>query len=211
MQRLIVLALILLLSHMPVAFAADSLLESAMGAAQQLGRSEAQPQRQVELLGVGAVVKVRLSNGQKLDGSLMSIDADSFDLALHRGDVRRVTYGEVAELKFVSATYKASGPPNVAEVRRVAAGLGAGRHVAVKVTSGQTWRGHIQAVHEEHLVLLRDRTTTPIDVAYDEVQALGPNLSRNAKLVIWVSVAAIAMMVILAVAITETPDLTLQP
>ena len=188
MQRLIVLALILLLSHMPVAFAADSLLESAMGAAQQLGRSEAQPQRQVELLGVGAVVKVRLSNGQKLDGSLMSIDADSFDLVLHRGDVRRVTYGEVAELKFVSATYKASGPPNVAEVRRVAAGLGAGRHVAVKVTSGQTWRGHIQAVHEEHLVLLRDRTTTPIDVAYDEVQALGPNLSRTAKTVIWVGV-----------------------
>ncbi len=211
MQRLIVLALILLLSHMPVAFAADSLLESAMGAAQQLGRSEAQPQRQVELLGVGAVVKVRLSNGQKLDGSLMSINADSFDLALHRGDVRRVTYGEVAELKFVSATYKASGPPNVAEVRRVAAGLGAGRHVAVKVTSGQTWRGHIQAVHEEHLVLLRDRTTTPIDVAYDEVQALGPNLSRTAKTVIWVGVAVTAMMVILAVAITDTPDLTLQP
>ncbi len=211
MQRLIVLALILLLSHMPVAFAADSLLESAMGAAQQLGRSEAQPQRQVELLGVGAVVKVRLSNGQKLDGSLMSIDADSFDLALHRGDVRRVTYGEVAELKFVSATYKASGPPNVAEVRRVAAGLGAGRHVAVKVTSGQTLRGHIQAVHEEHLVLLRDRTTTPIDVAYDEVQALGPNLSRTAKTVIWVGVAVTAMMVILAVAITDTPELTLQP
>ncbi len=56
MQRLIVVVLILLLSHMPVAFAADSLRESAMRAARQLGRAQGQPQRQVELLGVGASV-----------------------------------------------------------------------------------------------------------------------------------------------------------
>ena len=113
MQRLTVVALILLLSHMPVAFAADSLRESAMRAARQLGRAQGQPQRQVELLGVGAAVTVRLANGQRLDGSITSIDAGSFDLAVRRGEVRRITYGEVAELRFVSATYKASGPPNV--------------------------------------------------------------------------------------------------
>ena len=205
MQRLIVVALILLLSHMPVAFAADSLRESATRAARQLGRAQGQPQRQVELLGVGAAVKVRLANGRRLDGSITSIDAGSFDLALRRGEVRRITYGEVAELRFVSATYKASGPPNATAVRRVAAGLGAGRHVAVKVTSGQTFRGHIQAVHEEHLVLLRDRATIPIDIAYDEVQALGPNLSTNAKNAIWIGLGVTALIVILAVVITE-PD-----
>ena len=102
----------------------------------------------------------------------------------------------------MSATYKASGPPNVTEVRRVAAGLGAGRHVAVKVTSGETFRGHIQAVHEGHLALLRDRATIPIEIAYDEVQALGPNLSTGAKTAIWVGVGVAALMVILAVAIT---------
>ena len=206
MQRLIVVALILLLSHMPVAFAADSLRESAMRAARQLGRAQGQPQRQVELLGVGAAVKVRLANGQRLDGSITSIDAGSFDLALRRGEVRRITYGEVAELRFVSATYKASGPPNVTAVRRVAAGLGAGRHVAVKVTSGQTFRGHIQAVHEEHLMLLRDRATIPIDIAYDEVQALGPNLSTGAKTAIWFGVGVAALLAILAVAITGPDD-----
>ena len=205
MQRLIVVALILLLSHMPVAFAADSLRESAMRAARQLGRAQGQPQRQVELLGVGAAVKVRLADGQRLDGSITSIDAGSFDLALRRGEVRRITYGEVAELRFVSATYKASGPPNVTAVRRVAAGLGAGRHVAVKVTSGQTFRGHIQAVHEEHLVLLRDRATIPIDIAYDEVQALGPNLSTAAKNAIWIGAGMTALIVILAVVISG-PD-----
>ncbi len=205
MQRLIVVALILLLSHMPVAFAAESLRESAMRAARQLGRAQGQPQRQVELLGVGAAVEVKLANGRRLDGSITSIDAGSFDLAFHHGEVRRITYGEVAEWRFVSATYRASGPPNVTEVRRVAAGLGAGRHVAVKVTSGQTFRGHIQAVHEEHLVLLRDRATIPIDIAYDEVQTLGPNLSTRAKTAIWVGVGVTALMVILAVAITG-PD-----
>ncbi len=205
MQRLIVVVLILLLSHMPVAFAADSLRESATRAARQLGLAQGQPQRQVELLGVGAAVKVRLANGQRLDGSITSIDTGSFDLALRRGEVRRITYGEVAELRFVSATYKASGPPNVTEVRRVAAGLGAGRHVAVKVTSGQTLRGHIQAVHEEHLVLLRDRATMPIDIAYDEVQALGPNLSTAAKNAIWIGAGVTALIVILAVAISG-PD-----
>ena len=106
----------------------------------------------------------------------------------------------------MSATYEASGPPNVTEVRRVAAGLGAGRHVAVKVTSGQTFRGHIQAVHEEHLVLLRDRATIPIDIAYDEVQALGPNLSTGAKTAIWIVLGVAAVMVILAVAISCPDD-----
>ncbi len=205
MQRLIVVVLILLLSHMPVAFAADSLRESATRAARQLGRAQGQPQRQVELLGVGAAVTVRLANGQRLDGSITSIDAGGFDLAVRRGEVRRITYGEVAELRFVSATYKASGPPNVTAVRRVASGLGAGRHVAVKVTSGQTFRGHIQAVDEEHLVLLRDRATIPIDVAYDEVQALGPNLSTNANNAIWIGLGVTALIVILAVAISG-PD-----
>ena len=171
MQRLIAVALTLLLSHTPVAFAADSLRESAMRAAGQL-RAEGHPQRRVELLGVGAAVEVRLANGQKLDGSITSIDSGSFALSFRHGEVRRITYGEVAESRLVSA--KASGPPKVTEAKRVAAGLGAGRHVAVKMTSGQTFRGHIQTVHEEHLVLLRDQATIPIDIAYEEVQALGP-------------------------------------
>ena len=65
MQRLIVVALILSLSHIPVAFAADSLRESAKRAAGQLGRAEGHPRRQVELLGVGSAVEVRLANGQR--------------------------------------------------------------------------------------------------------------------------------------------------
>ena len=60
-------------------------------------------------------------------------------------------------------------------------------------------------MHEEHLVLLRDRAIIPIDIAYDEVQALGPNLSTAAKNAIWIGVGVTALIVILAVVITE-PD-----
>ncbi len=78
------------------------------------------------------------------------------------------------------------------------------------MTSGQTFRGHIQAVHEAHLMLLRDRATVPIDIAYDEVRALGPNLSTVAKEAIWIGVGVTALIVILAVVITD-PDEELGP
>jgi len=138
MQRLIVVALILLLSHTSVAFAAGPLLESAKRAAQQLGQTQAES-------------------------------------------------------------------PNAAQARRVATNLGVGRHVAVKLTSGRTLRGHLQAINDDHFVLLLDREARPIEIAYGEVQQLGPNLSRTAKTVLWTAVAVTVGMVIFAVAIT-TPD-----
>ena len=48
-------------------------------------------------------------------------------------------------------------PPNTAEARRVATDLGVGRHVAVKLTSGKTVQGHLQAINDDHFVLLLDR------------------------------------------------------
>ena len=141
MQRLIVVALILLLSHTSVAFAAGPLLESAKRAAQQLGQ----------------------------------------------------TQGE---------------SPNAAQARRVATDLGVGRHVAVKLTSGITLRGHLQAINDDHFVLLLDREPRPIEIAYGEVQQLGPNLSKTAKVVLWTAVAVIAGMVILAVAISTNDEIS---
>ena len=55
-------------------------------------------------------------------------------------------------------------------------------------------------------MLLRDRATIPIDIAYDEVQTLGPNLSTGAKTAIWIGVGVAAVMVILAVAISGPDD-----
>lgn len=149
--------------------------------------------QQVELFGVGAEVEVKLASGEKLKGSIGAIDADSFDLNAGReGLPRSITYDEVTELK-VKSTYRASGPPNAAEARGVAAGLGVGRHVAVKVISGKTFRGHLQAINEAHFVLRLDRGATPIEIAYGDVQQLGPNLSKGAKIAIGLAAVAVGI------------------
>lgn len=87
-----------------------------------------------------------------------------------------------------------SESPNAAKARRVATELGLGRHVAVKLISGSTLRGHLHAINDDHFVLLRDRGAGSAEIAYDEVQKLGPNLSTPAKAVIWaVAVAAVSV------------------
>jgi hypothetical protein len=96
-----------------------------------------------------------------------------------------------------------SEPPNAAEARRVATDLGVGRHVAVKLTSGKTLRGHLHAINDDRLVLLLDRESRPVEIAYREVQELGPNLSTGAKVAIWVGVGVAVAVVILAIAVNK--------
>ena len=161
--------------------------------------------QQVELFGVGAAVKLKLASGEKVRGSVGAIEEHGFDLLSDRGgSPRRVSYDQVAELKLAKSTYKTRGAPNPEEARRVAAGLGVGKHVAVKVTSGETFRGDLQAINEDHLVLLPDREARTMEIAYGDVQALGPNLSKGAKIAIVVVVVVAAAVIILAVAVHET-------
>lgn len=204
MRRSIAVAAIFCLSHTTVAFAAEPLLASAMRAARQFGQTERQPKQQVELFGVGATVKVKLASREKLEGSIVAIDAESFDLASRReGLRRRITYGEVTELKFAKKTYKSSGPPNATEAKRVAAGL-IGGHVAVKMPSGTTLRGHVQEVSGDHFVLLLDQAARPFEIPYGEVQELGPNLSTTAKTALWVGVGlAVATAILVAMEVNE--------
>ncbi len=88
--------------------------------------------------------------------------------------------------------------PKAAEARRIATDLGVGRHVAVKLTSGKTVRGHLQTINNEHFVLLLDQVATPMEIAYGEVEELGPNLSTGQKVVIGV-VVVVAVVIVLAV------------
>lgn len=209
MKRLVVFALIFSLGHASVAFAAGPLVESARRADQQLAQTQGQPsnkrtKQQLQLLGVGAAVKLKLASGEKLRGSIRAIDADSLDLISRReGLPRRITYDEVTELKLAKLTYRSSGQPNAEEARRVVAGLGVGRHIAVKVTSGKKCRGHLQAINEDQFVLLLDREAKLVEIVYSDVQELGPNLSRGAKIAIIVGGVVVAVVVILAVALSN--------
>jgi len=74
----------------------------------------------VELLGVGAVVEVRLATGEQFRGSISAIDTENFDvLSTRERGARRIAYDQVTELKFAQSKYRSSGAPNVQEVRRV--------------------------------------------------------------------------------------------
>jgi len=162
--------------------------------------------QQVELLGVGAGVKVRLASGEKLEGAVASFDARGFDLIPRRqGSPRRIAYDRVTELKLAKSTYRASGHPDTLQVRRVVAGLGVGKHVAAKVTSGKKFRGHIQAINEDHFVLLPDRKAASVEIAYGDVQQLGPNLSKGAKIALFVIVltATVVLLVLFGEEVTE--------
>jgi hypothetical protein len=130
----------------------------------------------VELFGVGANVKVKLADGQKLKGPISSIVDAGFTLAPEPGGLDRpVDYDQVSELTLVARNYRASGTPDAAEARRVIAALGTGNHVFVR-TSEMKIHGQIMDVERDHFVILPDDQAKPVDVAYQDVQQAGKNL-----------------------------------
>ena len=84
-------------------------------------------------------------------------------------------------------------PPNATKARRIVTDLGVGEHVVVKLTSNQTLRGHLRAVTEDHFVLLLDQVDKPLDIAYAEVQKVGPN-PEGGSVAIWGGVIAAAVV-----------------
>jgi hypothetical protein len=130
----------------------------------------------VELFGVGANVKVKLADGQKVKGPISSIVDEGFTLAPVPGELGRpINYDQVSELTLVVRNYKASGSPDASEARRVIAALGVGNHVAVR-TSALKIHGQIMAVERDHFVMLPDDQAKPVEIAYQDVQQAGKNL-----------------------------------
>jgi len=154
----------------------------------------------LELFGVGAEVGVKLASGEQVKGSIGTIDVASFDLITDRdASPRPITYDEVFELRLAQSTYKASASADATQAKRVVVGLGIERHIAVKVISGQTFRGHIHAINEDHFVLLLDKEAQPMGIAYSDVQSLGPNLSKGAKIALGIAASAAAIGISIAV------------
>lgn len=141
--------------------------------------------------GVGAKVRVELTNGKKYRGSIQSIGDGGFLLASAKaGSPTQVPYGDVAKLNLAKNTYKATGQPDAVEVRRVAAELGVGHHIVVKTSEAKEYHGNIVAIAADGFTVLPDHTTAPVQVAYNNVQQMGPNLSKGAKIAIFIGVAA---------------------
>jgi len=143
--------------------------------------------------GVGAKVKVELTNGKKYKGSIQSIGDGEFLLASAKaGSPTQVPYGDVAKL--AKNTYKATGQPDAVEVRRVVAELGVGHHIMVKTSEAKEYHGNIVALGAESFTMLPDHQAAPVQIAYGQTQQMGPNMSKGEKITIIV-LAGVAIAV----------------
>jgi small nuclear ribonucleoprotein (snRNP)-like protein len=159
---------------------------------------------QIDQLGVGAKVKVRLASGEKLSGAIEAIEERAFLLASARdASPRRVAYDQIAGVKLARLTYRASRQSDPTEAKRVVAGLGVGRHIMVKTAAGQELHGNIQAIESTHFTVLPDHQSAIVQIAYSDITQLGPNLSRGKKIAIIAIAAGVIAIVIIAVSLAQ--------
>jgi ribosome maturation factor RimP len=160
--------------------------------------------QRVDQFGVGARVKVELTNGQKFKGPIQSIEDGGFLLAAAKGgSPTQVPYGDVAQLNLTKNTYKTTGQADSVEVRRVVAELGVGHHIMVKTSEAKEYHGNIVAIAADSFTVLPDHTTAPIPIAYNNVQQMGPNLSKGAWIAIAIVCTAALLIALMAWGITS--------
>src|SRR5208283_3186524 len=126
--------------------------------------------------GVGAKVKVELTNGKKLKGSIQSIEDGGFLLAAAKsGSPTRVPYGKITQLNLAKNTYKATGQPDSVAVRRVVAELGVAHHIMLKTSEANEYHGKFVAIAADSFTVLPDHSAAPVQIAYNNKQEMGPN------------------------------------
>ena len=155
--------------------------------------------QRVDQFGVGAKVKVELTNGQKFKGPIQSIEDGGFLLAAAKGgSPTQVPYGDVAKLHLAKNTYKATGQPDPVEVRRVVAELGVGHHIMLKTAEAKEYHGNIVAIAAESFTVLPDHQAAPVQIAYNQTLQMGPNMSKGTKITIIVLVGVAIVVTVLA-------------
>ena len=157
--------------------------------------------------GVGANLKLQLADGKKVKGSLVSLGEEGFEL---RGEPkeasRHIAYSQVTEVKPAKLFYRAQGQPDAVEARRTVLGLGVGRHIQVKTTTGKEYHGNIQTIDTDTFTMLPDRQTSSVEIPFLQVQYVEQNLSKFAKIAIAVFVAGTIAIVVLVVVYVHAVD-----
>jgi small nuclear ribonucleoprotein (snRNP)-like protein len=149
---------------------------------------------------VGANLKLRLADGKKLNGSLVFLGEDGFELRGKPKEAHRhIAYSQVTEVKLTRLVYRAKGQPDALEARRTVLGLGVGHHIQVKTTTGMEYHGNIQTIDTDTFTMLPDRQTSAVQISFSEVQYVEQNLGKVAKIAIAVVVVATLAVVVLVV------------
>ncbi|MFB3920123.1 MAG: hypothetical protein ACE145_00290 [Terriglobia bacterium] len=187
-RRTIVWSLIWSVSLLPVS---DSVLWAKAAAPVPVEQTK----QSVNLLGEGAQVKVKLTDGAKLKGAINQVNDEGFTMMAENWQTpRTIAYDQIAELKPAKRSYKASGEINAPEARRAVVGLGVGEHIMVKFDGNRELHGNIRSIGMDRFTILPDNEQTPVEVAYDSVQVVHKNLSAGATLVLVLAVAAAAII-----------------
>ncbi|MBZ5542660.1 MAG: hypothetical protein LAO07_03150 [Acidobacteriia bacterium] len=187
-NRFIVMALVFCIGILPVSDVAALAADTPAG--------PEMVKQQLDQLGVGANLKVQLADGKKLKGSVVSLGEEGFELKGKSADApRHIAYNNVNEVKLAKLKYRTKGTPDAVEARRVVLGLGVGHHIQVKTTAGMMYHGNIQLIDSDSFTMLPDHETTPVQIAFAEVQYVEQNLSTGAKVAIIVGAAAAAVVI----------------
>jgi hypothetical protein len=149
---------------------------------------------QVAEYGVGAKLNLKLAGGKKLGGSVESIDERGFRISKPNRPTTYVRYDEVAQVKFADRAYHARRAAGPVEARRLVLSLGLGRHAVVKF-SGREFHGNIQTIGPDTFTILPDHETSPVQIAYRDVDYLEKNLSFGATIVLVALIAAAVVVV----------------
>jgi hypothetical protein len=147
-------------------------------------------QRQVEALGSGAEVKLRMADGRKERGRIGRMDADGFDFQTGKGSPeKRYDYAKVAGVELARRVYRSTGGRDLAAAHRVAMALGPGHHVLAQVRGGKTYRGHIDSIGQTEFTLRLDHSARSMNIPFMEIEHLEQNLSLKAKIGIAAAIA----------------------
>jgi ribosome maturation factor RimP len=158
--------------------------------------------QQVQQIGIGAEVKLKLAGGEKVRGNIQAMDDQGFVLGSgQQASHRRINYDQVARVALANLVYRATGVPDPIAASRVVMGLGAGHHIVVKTSEGKEYHGNIQVIDEDHFVLVPDHQIVSVQIAYTQVRYVEQNLSKGAKIAIVVGIIVVVAVVVTAVVV----------
>ena len=158
---------------------------------------------QVEQLGPGARVKVKLTSNQKLSGVIGAFRDEGFTLETGNGGAsHQIAYADVRQLKLGSRRFTAHQTAEPEAARRVVVMLGVGQHIMVNPKGAPAIHGNIQAIDADQFTVIPDHSTAPVTIAYNDIRHVEKNLTFGGTIVLVVLIVA-AVVVITTVAATR--------
>jgi hypothetical protein len=130
--------------------------------------------QRIAAFGQEAQVKIQLSNGDKLRGTIVSFDDTQFDLSTkNKRPPQRILFEDLDDLKVTQLLYAdATSRPDRA--RSAVRELGVDQGVKVRLLSGKTEKGRIRRTREDHFELASKQSGEILMIAYDRVERLWP-------------------------------------